>query len=44
VRNISLVMRLQGKPPVLTYKDLRWVSACSQHQLLLISLKCHNFF
>ena len=25
VRNISLIMRLQGKPPVLTYKDLRYV-------------------
>lgn len=24
VRNISLIMRLQGKPPVLTYKDLRY--------------------
>lgn len=24
VRNISLIMRRQGKPPVLTYKDLRY--------------------
>ena len=26
VRNISLIMRLQGKPPVLTYKDLRYIN------------------
>ena len=26
LRNISLIMRLQGKPPVLTYKDLRYIN------------------
>ena len=28
VRNISLIMRLQGKPPVLTYKELRYRYLC----------------